>query len=82
MPPVNRGFVWSLLTAIIILLIGLMGLLYVSYNRDKQYQTEIQSLRQKLTQKDEQIDRLRSQIRPSTTNLDTSWVTEPDTTFR
>ncbi|KAB7727029.1 hypothetical protein F5984_22590 [Rudanella paleaurantiibacter] len=68
--------------AIIVLLLGLMGLLYVSYNRDQQYQGEIQDLRQKLADKDNQLQILRSQIRQMPSPPDTSWETRPDTALR
>jgi|GEM_PF-5151591 len=78
MPSAGRGVVWSLLTAIVILLLGLMGLLYVAYNRDKQYQTEIQNLRHKIAKRDAQIEELQNQIRPQLPQSDTSWTTSPD----
>lgn len=62
MPSAGRSIVWSLLTAILILLIGVMGLLYVSYSRDKQYEVEIQNLRHKITEKDAQLDELKNKV--------------------
>lgn len=82
MPSAGRAIVWSLLTAIVILLLGLMGLLYVAYNRDKQYQTEIQNLRHKIAKKDAQIEELQNQIRPQTPKADTSWTISPNSNGR
>lgn len=82
MSSVGRGVVWSLLTAIVILLVGLMGLLYISYRRDQRYQSEIESLRLKLREKEVQMDRLRGRSQLPTIAPDTSWNTAPDTVFR
>jgi cell division protein FtsL len=75
----NRGLVWSLITAIIVLLLGLMGLLYVSYSRDQQYQSEIQDLRYKLTEKHNQLELLRNQLPQRPVVPDTSWGVSADT---
>jgi cell division protein FtsL len=74
----NRGLVWSLITAIIVLLLGLMGLLYVSYSRDQQYQSEIQDLRYKLTEKHNQLESLKNQLPQRPAVPDTSWGVSPD----
>ncbi|MCY7357318.1 MAG: hypothetical protein LH609_07565 [Rudanella sp.] len=71
MPSAVRGVIWSLLTAIIILLLGLMGLLYISYNRDRQYASEIQYLRHKIAEKDAQIKQMKPQNGQSVTPSDT-----------
>ena len=81
MPSTRRGIVWSLLIAILTLLLGLMGLLYVSYNRDKQLKSEIQNLRHKIAGKDAQIETLETRIRRQTPNPDTSQITNPSTDF-
>ncbi len=78
MPSAGRGVVWSLLAAIVILLLGIVGLLYVAYNRDKQYQAEIQNLRQKIVKKDAQIEELQNPIRQQLLKPDTSWTIGPD----
>jgi cell division protein FtsL len=77
MPSAGRSIVWSLLTAIVILLIGLMGLLYVSYSRDKQYANEIQDLRHKMAEKDAQIDGLKTRLREPASRRDTLRTSTP-----
>jgi hypothetical protein len=70
----RRGVVWSLLTAILILLAGVMGLLYISYNRDKQYDSEIRALRYKLTEQEAEIELLQNKLKRSVPPADTSWT--------
>ena len=77
MPSGGRSIVWSLLTAIVILLVGVMGLLYVSYYRDRQYESEIQNLRHKVAEKDAQIEELQKQFRQQTEAADSMQTTPP-----
>lgn len=78
MSSAGRGVVWSLLAAIVILLLGIVGLLYVAHNRDKQYQAEIQNLRHKMAKKDAQIEELQNPVRPHLSKPDTSWTISPE----
>lgn len=65
------------MTAIVILLVGVVGLLYVSYNRDRQYENEIRSLRYKIAERDAQIEEWQKRFRQQTEVLDSLRTTPP-----
>ncbi len=59
-----------------------MGLLYVAYDRDKQYASEIQNLRHKVAEKDAQIEELQKQLRQPTSASDSIQTTFPPVNSR
>lgn len=52
----------SLVAAVILLLFGLAGLLWVSYVRDQRYESEMKSLRDELIRKEDSLQRLKEQL--------------------
>jgi hypothetical protein len=63
MVSVHRGIVVSLLVAIALLMVGVMGLLWVSHSRDQRYQNELQDIRRELITKENELRELRRQLR-------------------
>ncbi len=63
MVSVHRGIVVSLLVAIALLMVGVMGLLWVSHSRDQRYQNELQDVRRELIVKENELRELRRQLR-------------------
>jgi hypothetical protein len=66
MVSVHRGIVVSLLVAIALLMVGVMGLLWVSHSRDQRYQNELQDIRRELIAKENELRELRRQLRQTT----------------
>lgn len=58
----KRPFLLSLVAAVVLLLLGLAGLLWVSYARDQHYQDEVKSLQYDLSQKQDSLQRLKEQL--------------------
>ena len=80
----KRPFLLSLVAAVVLLLLGLAGLLWISYTRDQHYQDEVKSLRFELTRKQDSLQRLKEQMlfpipkRDSSTNDGWSSATPAD----
>lgn len=78
MSAVNRGVVYSLLTVVLVLLMGIAGLLAVAYYRHQRLADETTDLRRNLTQQQGQIKNLQERLQDCDTNsseapVDTSW---------
>ncbi|OIN58567.1 hypothetical protein [Arsenicibacter rosenii] len=53
---------YSLLAALGLLLLGLAGLLWISYLREQRYQDEVKSLQFELSRKQDSLQRLQEQL--------------------
>lgn len=60
--PTKRPFIYSLLAALVLLLLGLAGLLWISYLREQRYQDEVKSLQFELSRKQDSLQRLQEQL--------------------
>ena len=74
----NRPVVYSLLAAIVVLLLGIVTLLGVAYYRHQRLADETNDLRRSLTQQEGQINELQSRLDDCDTALpapiDSSWA--------
>lgn len=58
----KRPFIYSLLAALVLLLLGLAGLLWISYLREQRYQDEVKSLQFELSRKQDSLQHLQEQL--------------------
>ena len=76
----NRSIVYSLLAAVIVLLLGIVALLGVAYYRHQRLADETTDLRRNLTQQEGQIKELQSRLEDCDTlvqpitPIDSSWT--------
>ncbi|QIP12194.1 hypothetical protein G8759_05890 [Spirosoma aureum] len=78
MTAASRGVVYSLLTVVFVLLLGIAALLAVAYHRHQRLEDATQDLRRNLTQQEGQIKNLQQRLEDCDTvevkaPVDTSW---------
>jgi len=78
---VNRNVVYSLLTAVVVLLLGIVTLLGVAYYRHQRLADETTDLRRSMTQQEGQIKNLQERLEDCDTivqpPIDSSWTARP-----
>lgn len=80
MPPASRGIVYSLLTVVFVLLLGMAALLRVAYHRHQRLEDTTTDLQRHLFQQETQIKKLQQRLEDCDTlkasaPIDTSWAT-------
>lgn len=80
MPPASRGIVYSLLTVVFVLLLGMAALLRVAYYRHQRLEDTTTDLQRNLSQQETQIKKLQRRLEDCDTlqasvPIDTSWGT-------
>lgn len=79
MPAASRGVIYSLLTVVFVLLLGIAALLGVAYYRHQRLEDETLDLRRNLTQQEGKIRNLQKRLEDCdtidipATPVDTSW---------
>ncbi|MCK8492453.1 CbtB-domain containing protein [Spirosoma sp. RP8] len=78
----SRGVVYSLLTVVFVLLLGIAALLMVAYSRHQRLEDTTHDLRRSLDQQDRQIKNLQQRLEncdtvDSVAPIDTSWQLSP-----
>ncbi len=58
----KQGIVYSLLVAVLVLLLGLLAILGVNSNRADRFQNEINAIQHEVTAKDQQVKHLQKQL--------------------
>lgn len=81
----SRGIVYSLLTVVFVLLLGIMALLWVANNRHQRLEDATTDLRRNLGQQESQIRDLQERLEDCDTNVaiaptDTAWGATPPPT--
>ncbi|GAB3510120.1 hypothetical protein GCM10027341_48130 [Spirosoma knui] len=76
----SRGAIYSLLTVVVVLLLGITALLWVAYNRHQRLEDATIDLQRNLSQQESQIKDLQERLEDCDTletaaPLDTSWNT-------
>ena len=82
MQAASRGVIYSLLTVVILLLLGITALLGVAYNRHQRLEDTTMDLQRNLTQQEGKIKNLQQRLEDcdtveTTAPRDTSWNTAP-----
>ncbi|WP_461092046.1 hypothetical protein [Spirosoma gilvum] len=82
MSTVSRGVVYSLVAVVIVLLLGIMALLGVAYNRHQRLEDATIDLQRNLTQQENKITELQERLQDcdttkATAPIDTSWNKPP-----
>ncbi|WP_080054539.1 hypothetical protein [Spirosoma aerolatum] len=82
MSTVSRGVIYSLVAVVIVLLLGIMALLGVAYNRHQRLEDATIDLQRNLTQQESKINELQERLQDCDTTkamapIDTSWNTVP-----
>ena len=85
MSAVSRGVIYSLVAVVFVLLLGIMALLGVAYNRHQRLEDATIDLQRNLTQQENEITKLQEQLEEcdtikTTIPADTSWSTRPAVT--
>lgn len=83
----TRGVVYSLLTVVFVLLLGIAALLWVAYNRHQRLENATIDLQRNVNQQESQIKNLQELLQDCdtvqrTVSPDTSWETVPPTQVR
>lgn len=84
MPPARHETIYSLLTIVFVLLVGIAGLLRVAYKRHQHLADQTLELRHSLNQQNSQINNLKERLEKcdsldSRPGNDNSWSTSPAT---
>lgn len=84
MPPARHELIYSLLTIVFVLLVGIAGLLRVAYKRHQHLADQTLELRHSLDQQNSQINSLKERLEKCDSAevrlpRDTSWASPPAT---
>jgi Tfp pilus assembly protein PilO len=84
MPPARHEIIYSLITIVFVLLVGIAGLLRVAYKRHQHLADQTLELRNSLDQQNSQISNLKERLEKcdsleSRLGNDTSWSPSPTT---
>lgn len=81
MPVVSRGFVYSLIAIVCVLLLGISALLGVAYQRHQRLEDATIDFQRNLSQQEHQIVKLQKQLQNCDTSQTTQPVSVPDTSW-